>query len=93
MVIPKKANKKMVNGKPANVPHIPTTAELVDEQIENVLDSTLELLDERLFYVLDKYADYSAAEFAEFVKRGIEGLENRIVDRVKEWDGNDTDND
>lgn len=81
----------MVNGKPANVPHIPTTAELVEEQIEDVVNATLDLLDERLFYVYDKYSDYDANEYSEFVKRGIENLEKRIIEKVKDWDGNDND--
>lgn len=81
----------MVNGKPANVPHIPTTAELVEEQIEDVINQTLDLLDERLFYVYDKYSDYDANEYSEFVKRGTENLEKRIIEKVKDWDGNDND--
>lgn len=80
---------KMVDGKPANVPHIPTTAELVEEQLEDILTATLELLDERLFYVYDKYSDYNANEYSEFVARATENLDKRIVERVKEWDGND----
>jgi hypothetical protein len=82
-------NKKMVNGKPANVPHIPTTAELVEEQLEDIINATLELLDERLFYVYDKYSDYKAAEYSEFVARATENLDKRIIERVRDWDGND----
>jgi len=85
--------RKPMIKKPANVPHIPTTAELVDEQIDEVLESTLEILDERLFYVYDKYSDYNADEFSAFVTRALEGLEKKIVDKVKEWDGNDTSSD
>lgn len=85
--------RKQMIKKPVNVPHIPTTAELVDEQIDEVLESTLELLDERLFYVYDKYSDYNADEFSAFVTRALEGLEKKIVDKVKEWDGNDTSSD
>lgn len=82
-------SRKMVTNKPVKVPHIPTTAELVEEQIEEVITSTMDLLDERLFYVYDKYSDYNAAEFSEFVKRGTDDLSKRIVEKVKDWDGND----
>lgn len=75
--------------KPKAVPHIPTTAEMVEEQIDDVVDATLELLDERLFYVYDKFSDYNANEYSEFVKRGLEKFAERAVERVKEWDGND----
>jgi hypothetical protein len=78
-----------IKGKPASVPHIPTTAELVEEQIEDVVTATLELLDERLFYVYDKFSDYNATEYSEFVKRGLDDFAQRAVDRVKDWDGND----
>lgn len=83
----------MVKGKPAQVPHIPTTAQLVEEQIEDVVTATLELLDERLFYVYDKFSDYNAEEYSEFVKRGLSDFGDRAVERVKDWDGNDTSED
>ena len=85
--------KKMTINPPAKVPHIPTTAELVEEQIEEVIASTLDLLDERLFYVYDKYSDYNAEEFSEFVKRGTDDLDKRIVEKVKDWDGGYTNDD
>ena len=82
----------MVNGKPANVPHIPTTAEMVEEQIDDLVDATLELLDERLFYVYDKFSDYNAATFAGFVKQGLDKFVERAIERVKEWDGSEVAN-
>lgn len=74
--------------KPANVPHIPTTAEMVGEQIDDLVDSTLELLDERLFYVFDKYSDYDAETFSSFVKAGLEKFSERAIEKVMDWEGN-----
>lgn len=67
---------------------IPTIAEMVDEQLEDVVTRTVDDLDERLFYVADKYTtNMSAEEFAEFVKRAVKGLEKAVIAKVKEWDG------
>ena len=74
--------------KPANVPHIPTTAEMVEEQIDDLVDATLELLDERLFYVFDKFSDYDAETFSGFVKVGLEKFSERAIEKVMDWEGN-----
>lgn len=81
-------NEKVNNKMAARNYTIPTIAEMVEEQLEDVATRTVEDLDERLFYVADKYTtNMSSEEFAEFVKRAVKGLEKALIEKVKEWDG------
>lgn len=68
-----------------NVPHIPTQAQLIDEAVEEAVDKTLDLLDERLFYIYNKTVGMTVEEFQAFIKRGLKGFQQRVIDSSGDW--------